>query len=640
MSRYIYSLLLVFVSFLLPAGQTYAQINTERVMNIGRNALYFDDYVLSIQYFNQVIKVKPYMAEPYFYRAVAKLNLEDFKGAEEDCTLCIERNPFLTDAYQVRGIARQSLGDYQGAVDDYTRGLQMAPEDRTNLNNKALALAQMERYDEAESSFAELIRLHPNYWNGYMSRSQVYLEKGDTIRALKDLDRAIELDKHIASAYAQRSIILAQQARYKEALADINEAVRLEPKDVSFYLNRALMKYHLDDLRGAMSDYDYILEMDPENAMTHYNRGLLRIQVGDYNRAIRDFSAVIQAEPENYFAYYNRAVLYSQTGNHRQAIRDYDVVLKQYPDFVEGLFARSKSKLEIGDKKSGEKDFDLALELQKKQAEENKRQSAVAGKNDATASSDTAQKERKASDKNINKFDKLLVADTQTDFTPKQETGARGRVQNSKVQISIEPEYVLTYYERPDMVRQHIYYVRELDELNRLNVFRYRLQLTNREAALNTDQINMHFASVNDFSRLIEINPQNPLAYFGRAIDFMLIQDFGSAIEDLNQTIYLSRNFMLAYFARAVVRFKQIQYTLSAGNMGHIYGSDPKGKNTDKPVADATALDYEMVLRDYDKVLEFAPDFVYAYFNRANVRCARQDYYGAVSYTHLRAHET
>ena len=32
-----------------------SQINTDRVMTIGKNALYFEDYVLSIQYFNQVI---------------------------------------------------------------------------------------------------------------------------------------------------------------------------------------------------------------------------------------------------------------------------------------------------------------------------------------------------------------------------------------------------------------------------------------------------------------------------------------------------------------------------------------------------------------------------------------------------------
>ena len=46
----------------------FGQINTERVMTIGRNALYFEDYVLSIQYFNQAINANPYLAEPYLSR--------------------------------------------------------------------------------------------------------------------------------------------------------------------------------------------------------------------------------------------------------------------------------------------------------------------------------------------------------------------------------------------------------------------------------------------------------------------------------------------------------------------------------------------------------------------------------------------
>ena len=113
----------------------HAQINTDRVMAIGRNALYFEDYVLSIQYFNQVIKAKPWLAEPYFYRAVAKINLDDYKGAEEDCSLCLQRNPFLTQAYYARGIAHQSLDAYDEAIKDYTKGLEFKPEDRQMLVN-------------------------------------------------------------------------------------------------------------------------------------------------------------------------------------------------------------------------------------------------------------------------------------------------------------------------------------------------------------------------------------------------------------------------------------------------------------------------------------------------------------------------
>ena len=90
----------ILVALLLLPTLVCAQINTERVMMIARNALYFEDYVLSIQYFNQVINAKPYLYEPYFFRGLAKINLDDFQGAEADCDKAIERNPFVVGAYQ------------------------------------------------------------------------------------------------------------------------------------------------------------------------------------------------------------------------------------------------------------------------------------------------------------------------------------------------------------------------------------------------------------------------------------------------------------------------------------------------------------------------------------------------------------
>ena len=59
------------------AASSMAQIDAEQVINIGRNVLSMEDYMLSIQYFNQAIKAKPYLSEPYFLRAYAKLSLED-----------------------------------------------------------------------------------------------------------------------------------------------------------------------------------------------------------------------------------------------------------------------------------------------------------------------------------------------------------------------------------------------------------------------------------------------------------------------------------------------------------------------------------------------------------------------------------
>lgn len=81
-----------------------AQINTDRMMAMGKTALYYDDYVLSIQYFNQVINAKPYLYEPYFFRAVAKLSLEDYRGAEQDCNSSISRNPFVVNSYHSQAL--------------------------------------------------------------------------------------------------------------------------------------------------------------------------------------------------------------------------------------------------------------------------------------------------------------------------------------------------------------------------------------------------------------------------------------------------------------------------------------------------------------------------------------------------------
>ena len=83
------------LGLLLSASTLRAQIDVEQALSIGRNAIYFNDYIVSMGYFNQIIGLRPWMAEPYFYRAVAKINLDDYAGAEADASLALERNPIF-----------------------------------------------------------------------------------------------------------------------------------------------------------------------------------------------------------------------------------------------------------------------------------------------------------------------------------------------------------------------------------------------------------------------------------------------------------------------------------------------------------------------------------------------------------------
>ena len=233
-----------------------AQINTDQVMRIGRNSLYFEDYVLSIQYFNQAIKAKPFLAEPYFYRAVAKINLEDYRGAEADATLAIDRNPFIVDAYQVRGIARQNMGDFEGAVSDYNEGLKLMPVEKVFLLNRAVCLCELKRYDESQSSYDELLAIDSQNDRAYLGLAHLNLERADTTAALANVERCLELSKNNVNAYAMRAAVMMQRKQWSEALADLDQAITLEPHYAGYFINRAYMKYNLDDYFGAMADYD------------------------------------------------------------------------------------------------------------------------------------------------------------------------------------------------------------------------------------------------------------------------------------------------------------------------------------------------------------------------------------------------
>lgn len=610
-----------------------AQINTEQVLNIGRNAMYFEDYVLSIQYFNQVISMKPHLAEPYFLRAIAKLNLDDYKGAEEDCTQAIERNPFIIDAYQVRGVARQTLRRYKDAIADYDAGLRQLPEHMNFLINKAVCQVAIKDYDSAESTYGKLIKLFPKYANAYQGRSQLYLAKKDTVKALADINKSLELNKNNANAYVVRSEIKwRHEDDMKGALADMDEAIKLEPHFAGYFINRAFMKYRLDDYFGAMADYDYALSLEPTNVTAYYNRALLKMEVSENNKAIDDFSYVLKSDPKHVMARYNRATLYYKTGQYKKAILDYDELLKEYPNFQMALYSRSECKRLSGDKVGGERDYNRSQELYKKNksagdpdmlADKGKAAEGDAEENDGT--------EFESEEAVKNKFNTLLTVENDNSVKPKYDNKTRGRIQDQNMKIDDEPMFVLSFYAQGNVVKENSYYMKEVTEANDSRMLQFVLQLTNRVPRLYEDQIQKHFNSIEYYNGILSTSRPRSIDYLGRALDFIMVKNPQAAIADLNKALGLSEKFTLAYFARASARCLQIELEDASA----VESNEPTSKGDKESEAmlrsrkDANA--YNEVLADLDKVLEYSPKNEYALYNKGCVYSRMNNLTSAVS---------
>ncbi|MFI3240258.1 MAG: tetratricopeptide repeat protein, partial [Bacteroidales bacterium] len=505
-----------------------AQINAKQVTSIGRNALYFEDYILSIQYFNQAIKAKPYLADPYLYRGIAKLYLEDYRGAEEDCSLAMERNPFITDIYQIRGVARQSLHKYEEAIEDYTKGLQMNPENKNMIFNKALAEMALKDYDAAKVSYDTLIDKFPKYDVGYLGQAQMLIEIGDTIAGVASITKAIEVNKNNSQAYLMRAGIAMKGGSdgFATAIDDMDAAIKLEPNNVDYFINRAYLRYKSDDYFGAMSDFDYAVSLDPNNRMARYNRALLLIEVKENNRAIVDLTEVLAAEPDNIFARYNRANLYTKTGQYDLAVEDYDVVLEAYPDLGSIIYERSECKKLMGDISGAERDYYAARKILDNKQDYAKYLKSTVAEADVESNTDGEVTEEQV----IDRFKQLMTVNTEREVEPKYDNKTRGRIQDDNDMVVTEDIFTLSYYDQASAVKVNNNYTKETDEINQSKLLSSMIFITNKPLPLTESQIANRFKSIEYFSASIYNGSPRIADYIGRALDYLLLKDYDSVI--------------------------------------------------------------------------------------------------------------
>ena len=326
-------------------------------------------------------------------------------------------------------------------------------------------------------------------------------------------------------------------------------------------------------------------------------------------------------EPDNMMAIFNRGLLRAQTGDYRGAIQDYSTVIEEYPNFLAGYYQRAEARKKIGDRKGAEQDEFKLLKAQLDKQNGVKDKDVAQNKNQEVEE-DEGNKTRKKSDKNMNNYRRIVIADD-SEAEQRYTSDYRGRVQDKNVNIKLEPMYALTYYEKISDVKRSVNFHKYIEDLNRSGVLPKRLRITNMEAPLTEEQVKFHFALIDTHTSAIVDDEKDASRRFARAIDFYLVQDFSSAVSDLTQTILLDGNFFPAYFMRALIRCKQLEYQKAEQNTG----TDMPGDNARKEI---TAVDYEVVIKDLDKVIELAPDFVYAYYNRANVSAMLKDYRSAI----------
>ena len=592
----------------------FAQLNTARVMDIGRNALYFEDYVLSIQYFNKVIDAKPFLHEPYFYRGLAKYYLDDFVGAEMDLTSAINRNPYVARSYQLRGLCRASLDSLILAEQDIRTGIKYDPQNINMWQNLAAVAMQAGEWGKAAGIVDSLLLFAPRNSTAYVMRTQVAMNMRDTVSALEMADKAVRYDKYSADVYDARSMVYYAMGKYEDAEADLDKSIDLLPGRSGSYANRGLVRYFREDLRGALTDFDMAVYVDSTVLSTRYNRGLLLMEFGEDNKAIEDFDMVLRVDPDNTLARYNRALLRSKVGDYEGAITDFSVVIEAYPNFEHAYSCRADARRKSGDIPGARADEEWLF---------NRRQDIYMNGLASVQKEYSADEDevRKRSDENVRNYNRMIVP---SGVNVKQYTAeARGKVQNRNVYVELEPLFVLTYYKSDAGIAAVQDYNALVGEYNAKRGDARPLLLTNKERALSGSEVEIHFEHIDEISKYVTDGDDDCAARLERAIDYYLVQDVEAAMADADKAVSVSQGTWVPYFVRAFIRYKQLE-------LERLNANEDKPDFAPKHNSFLPDLDYRLVKSDLDRVIELQPSFAEAYFNRANVSAKLNDFKSAI----------
>lgn len=594
-----------------------AQLNTDRITAIGRNALYFDDYVLSIQYFNQVIKLKPYLSEPYLLRAIAKIQLGDYTGAEMDCNAAINRNPFQPGAYYTRGFIYRQTDQLEKAHQDFNEALIFAPENRTYIAMRADVLAQLEQYDLALQDINHLLHRDPQSAALHYEKGSICIRSNDTIGALNAFTHATEYDSQNPANWSALGLVQLMQDNQEEALSSLSKSIEYGSKWAGDYINRGIIYYRKHNYRSALADYDKAVAMAPRDAQCYYNRGVLRQELGDYNRALEDFTQAINYAPDRVEIYYQRGMVQLQLRQWQEALQDFTTIMNRYPYFLPAYYLAAQAETSLGHGKAATQLRQQAYQLEQKKDSIQSLQTTM-----QVAESQPQQRDRRK------EFSQLAAQNQETnDEENKYDSYTRGSVQKRYADVVNEPNIFLSYYatnNHTDALRQTNYSHATVDMYNNTMQLPAPLRFTTKEMTLTADMVNQHFAQISNLSHQIDLLEQmaqpgstnNDLlcaSYIARAFEFALVQDYSSALDDVTRAILMDGDLYFAYFCRANWRYKYLEYKRAVG------------EPTDK-------ADFELMMRDYDYVIHHLPDFSFAYYNKANMLCIQQDFKAAISY--------
>ncbi len=189
-------------------------------------------------------------------RGFEKLEVQDYRGAEEDYSMVLQLNPRNDVAYFNRGFARLKQEKFALALKDFSLALDIKPDNSEAYYNRGLAELALEEYLPALRDFNLAIKENPKQERYYHGRARAKSGLEDYRGAIQDLGACIKLtrSRNLSFFYDRAEAFIAIK-KFGLAIDDLSYIIRKNPQDPAAYNARAFVKLQAGNLDGACLDW-------------------------------------------------------------------------------------------------------------------------------------------------------------------------------------------------------------------------------------------------------------------------------------------------------------------------------------------------------------------------------------------------
>jgi tetratricopeptide (TPR) repeat protein len=344
----------------------------EAIINLAKTQLAQNKITETKETIERLCEIAPNNAETYALHGQLLIKAKDFISAIEQLNKAIASDSLLSYAFYYRGIARANMNDLTGAASDYTKAQQLDISNVEALIKGAIVFSRLENYEAAIENYNKILKLDPSNAAIFLQRGNFKMKIGDYKNAIRDFNMAISLVPDPAEAYYNRGRSFAQIEEYDSAIGDFEKAAELNYKMASANYNIGLAFLKLNQPGKAKKYLENSIKNtdNTENSGNAYHLlGIMEMMLNKYKNAINYFNLATEHDTTLIEVYYNRAIAYGFDKNYKNALSDLNRCISMGKQSAEVYFARGVQKINLNDFAGGCEDLTTAANMNYSQAQ-------------------------------------------------------------------------------------------------------------------------------------------------------------------------------------------------------------------------------------------------------------------------------